>query len=393
MKTSNRRKPTKNRADSAFERLCQSQRKQDARKRACVSTLSHEDISPHGDRLSKLIKAKYPNLKRAISTRPKPKDNKDGNRKTSRKKHKDAWDHWKNRVKESYSSKALEEEETKQVLRTLRGTGSRFAAHAPSSDVRVRGFLGRRLIDQLGELHQRRSKDRDLKVYHVTFVSDEFQLLIRGGEARPKALAEKIQHVFRQYTDWSAVGVVENQVINNYPKGRKGQTMSVHAHVVCWGYDEECLLNMISRAKGFKAGLTKLPIYARKVGPASGDFTQLARYLMKPPLYVKKVVYEKLEAGKPCLRPTPKLVSPVQCFRLFEYAAKLPVEHMIFGVREGVNVRTSLFSKLRDYQKSRKATALDVADKIDVAFEDALRSCKKRKNYGPLKVKYVRNQL
>lgn len=392
MKSENFRKPKKNRVKSAFDHLKRRQRKRDAPKPACISTLSHENIPAHGGDLSNLVRARYPKLKRAISTRPKPKDNKDGNRKTSRQKHKGAWDLWSKRSKASYSSKALDAE-TRQVLRTLRGTGSQFAAHAPSSDVRTRCHLGYRLIDQFEQLHQRRSKDLDLKVYHVTFVSDEFQLLIRGGEAQPKALAEKIQHVLRQYTDWSAFGVVENQIINNYPKGTKGCTMSVHAHVLCWGYDEECLLNLISRAKGFKAGLTKLPIYARKVGPDSGDFTQLARYMMKPPLYVKRVDYKKLEAGKPCLKSTKKQVSPVQCFRLFEYAAKLPVEHMIFGVREGVGVRTSLFSSLRDYQKYRKATALDVTDKIDVVFESALRSRRKWKNYEPLKVKYVRNQL
>lgn len=256
------------------------------------------------------------------------------------------------------------------------------------SDLKLRYNFGKLLIDLTSRLSRRANLDDEFKVYWGTFISDQYLLNERKTIVNVHKLQEKIQSVIRNNSDFDAIGIIENQAITNYPKGKIGKSLSIHGHVLLFGgTDKE---NLLKRSKGFKTTLTKKPILINSTNIQEGSFTKLARYMAKPPYEGKRVDYNKLEAGKACLKSVTNSLKKYHHFRLFEYMAKMPIEHMKFGVGEGANMRRRLIKDLRNWNISRKGEPLDLSDKVYPMSEDILRNNRKLKNYAPVIVNYKR---
>ena len=294
------------------------------------------------------------------------------------KQHQDTWiSSFENRKFESTS---------RRDFTTLLGKGGLYADHMPASDQPLRHKMGRLLIDELEALHKRCEGDPSLVLYWITFVGEKFMLNERGGTAEVFKLRQAVQAAIHNYTSYDAIGVIENQAIVNYPEGRKGKALSVHAHVLCWGTQDDCA-DLKARAKGFKSKITKLPIYSEKVHQRDGSVGRLARYMAKPPYEGKEVNFEKLEAGERCLYPARRMEKHHH-LRLFEYSAKLPMESTLFGVREGAEVRKRIVNGMKLWQKERKGLSVKIGHRVYPLFETFLSDNIKLKNYRPLIVNY-----
>lgn len=130
------------------------------------------------------------------------------------------------------------------------------------------------------------------------------------------------------------------------------------------------------------------PLLAQEIGMSEGDYTCVWRYLAKPPSEGKVVNFDRLSEGKACLRSITGGMKKYHHFRLFEYGAKLPMEHTIFGVRDGTVTKQRIVAQMKGWQKTRKGTKVLLGDRVDVLFEEFLENNKKLKNYSPIKVVY-----
>ncbi len=271
----------------------------------------------------------------------------------------------------------------------LIGMGGRYANHMPASDLRLRNAMGKYIIDEAEVLLKRWEADPSMHVHWLTFLDDRYMFNEREGTAEVYKLKQAVQAAIRNYTSLNAFGVIENQAIINYPERQKGKALSVHVHGICWGTQSD-VAELKKRAKGFKSSITKLPIQSKKVHQLEGSVGRLARYMAKPPYQGKEVNFEQLEKGEPCLYPARRM-ELYHHLRLLEYSAKLPMEHTIFGVREGEEVRGRVVSHMKHWQESRKGRAVDLGDRVYSLFEIFLRENKRLINYQPLVVNYNRD--
>ncbi len=272
----------------------------------------------------------------------------------------------------------------------LLGMGDIRADFMPASDLKARNMMGRFLIDEMENLYELGVKNAALDFQWITIVSDHLMLNEREGVAKIYACKKAVQDVLRNYTDYSALGVVETQPIINYPIDQRGKMFSVHAHVFCWGAKSQTA-KLKRHSKRFKSSITKLPVHSLTAYHFEGSFGRLGRYMAKPPFEGKEVNFEKLALGKACLS-TAKRVEKYHDFRLFETNAKMPLESTLFGVRDGANARMRIAKKLQKWHRDRKGTVFELATRVDRLFEDFLRDNKKLKNYKPLVVKYKKGQ-
>lgn len=333
------------------------------------------------------------NKKQRVHTNDKDKGRskkKDENKTESRRRFKKKCKDHRAFVTTSYKNSQFLEGQ-KDDFDALLGIRGKYANHMPASDLRLRGVMGRRLIDEIFQLWLRANGDPRLRVYLITFLDDTFLVNERGGEAEPKKCMDKVQAVIRQYTSFNAIGIIENQAMVNYPKGKVGKMLSIHAHVICWGYYPEDCQRLKAQAKGFRTALTKIPVHIAPIKTTEGDFTTVARYLAKPPSEGKNVIYKKLAAGKACLKSVTHGMKKYHHRRLFEYCSKIPMEHTIFGVREGAVIRRKIVTQMNKWQKTRKGTQVQLGGRVDQLFEEFLRNNKKLKNYEPMKVIYRRS--
>jgi hypothetical protein len=277
----------------------------------------------------------------------------------------------------------------KEDFEALLGKGDNYADHMPSSDMKLRNKMVKLLIDELSGLLNRAEADPSLTLYWITFVGDRYMINERGGTAEVHKLKVAVQAAIRTYTSFHAIGVIENQAVVNYPKDQEGKSLSVHAHVLCWGTSDDAA-ELKKRAKGFKSSITKLPIHSKKVHLAEGSIGKLARYMSKPPYSGKEVDFGKLEEGSRCLFNARRLELHHH-LRLFEYSAKLPMEQTLFGVGEGTYIRNRVVIGMKNWQKARTGSAKKLGGRVYTLFEDFLRENKRLKNYQPLIVNYSRD--
>jgi len=316
---------------------------------------------------------------------------KDKDRRDSRKRLKEKCLKHRNLVTSSYRNRRLSSEE-REKFDALLGIRNKYADHMPTSDIKLRRFVGKRVIGEMDSLSQRAALDHRLSIYHGTFLDDEFMINERSGTAAPMRFMHKVQSAIRQYTSLNAFGFIENQALTNYPKGDNGKSLSIHAHAIIWGYDDGDPEQLVDHAKGFQTALTNQPIFIQKIGLTEGDFTTVGRYLAKPPTEGKVVDYTKLEEGKACLRSITDGMKKYHHLRLFEYGAKIPMEHTMFGVGEGVPVRQRIVNQMKAYQKKRSGSEMQIGKHVYDLFEGFLDNNKKLKNYHPMQVIYKRGQ-
>ncbi|MBR2658228.1 MAG: hypothetical protein IKD58_17425 [Loktanella sp.] len=255
-----------------------------------------------------------------------------------------------------------------------------------ASDMKARYCLGKHMIEAIDELHHRKQSDDDLNVYLVTFVDERFNVNIRDGVVEGYMLKDKVYNAIKSHTAMSALAFVENQVMVNYPKGSEGEVMCIHVHTVVWGYDQDDVKRLLTKTRGFKSNITKLPVHCVKMHPTEGSFSRVARYLAKPPYEGKEVDYRKYDEGKPCLFPA-RRVEKYQHLRLFEYMAKTPIDKMIFSVREGKLIRQKILSDLKAWHRKRKGTRIDTSN-VDGLFERFYVDNGKLKRYRPMRVRW-----
>ena len=289
-------------------------------------------------------------------------------------------------VREAYGKRRFKLTDM-QDFDALLGKGDRYADHMPASDLSLRQAFGEFLIDEVETLFKLIEADPSLAVVWMTFVGDRYMLNEREGEAKVNKVKQAVQATIRNYTSFNAIGIIENQAIVNYPKYQEGKTLSVHAHVLCWGTSAD-VSKLKKRAKGFKSSITRIPIHTQKVHRIEGSFGRLARYMVKPPFEGKEVNYEKLEKGEKCLFPA-RRVEKYHHLRLFEYGSKLPMEHTLFGVRKGKKVRGRIVNRLKKWHHCRPGEQIEMGCRVDTLFRDFLKDNKGRLgNYKPLKVSY-----
>ena len=175
----------------------------------------------------------------------------------------------------------------------------------------------------------------------------------------------------------------------NYPFESKGKSISLHAHLICWGRDAKELKALKKRAKGFKSKITRLPIHSKKIDKIEGHVSGAIRYLLKPHCKGKAVDPRKFGKGKRCLYNSRGLKLPHH-LRLFEIGAKLPIVQTVFGVNAGVAVRKRVVAKLEAWQKRRRkrSTEIKLEHRVYSLFEKFLADDKKLKNYRPLVVNW-----
>jgi hypothetical protein len=252
--------------------------------------------------------------------------------------------------------------------------------------MKARYRLGKYTIQAIDDLYQRKQLDNDLNVYLVTFVDERFNVNIRNGVVEGGKLKDKVYNAIKSHTDMSALLFVENQVMVNYPKGSEGEVMCAHVHGVMWGYDKEDVQRLLTRTRGFRSNITKLPVHCVKMHPTEGSFSRVARYLAKPPYEGKEVDYRKYDEGKPSLF-SARRVEKYQHLRLFEYMVKTPIDKMIFSVREGKLVREKVLSDLKAWHRNRKGTRIDTSD-VEGWFERFHADNRKLKRYQPMQVRW-----
>lgn len=273
----------------------------------------------------------------------------------------------------------------------LLGSGLVYADHMPACDLKLRNKMGNFLIDEMEVLFDLWADNPDLDFKWITFVGDKYMFNERDGVAEIYKCKKAVQDVIRNNTTYNAIGIIETQAIINYPEGQEGKMFSVHAHVLCWGPKGQTA-GLKRHSKRFKSSITKLPIFSSKVIHLEGSFGRLGRYMAKPPYEGKEVNYDKLLAGQACLFPARRMEKHHD-LRLFELNAKTPMESLIFGVRDGVEVRKRIVKRMIDWQDTRKGKEVRLGHRVDDLFEDLLRDNNKRlKNYKPLKVKFRKGQ-
>lgn len=273
----------------------------------------------------------------------------------------------------------------KERFETLLGETPNFADYMPWSDIKVRLEFGKLLISSWARLHTRWKRKPGVFAYWVTFVDEAFLIDDHVGEALVYKLHQKIGNALRYHTKFDAIGIIENQAIINYPKDRTAKSLSLHAHVLCWGPNEDDVKQLVSNAKGFKSKITSKPIHYERVEMTEGSLSRLARYAVKPPLMGKEVNYECLAAGKSCLFPA-KRMELHHHLKLFEFNAKLPASQVIFGVRDGSKVVDRIRSGLNAFQKAREGKSLPVRRKAERLFVDFYAENTKLKKFQPMKV-------
>lgn len=273
----------------------------------------------------------------------------------------------------------------------LLGSGLVYADHMPACDLKLRYKMGDFLIDEMEVLFNLWADNPDLDFQWITFVGDKFMFNEREGPAEIYKCKKAVQDVIRNNTDYNAIGIIETQAIINYPEGQEGKMFSVHAHVLCWGPKGQTA-GLKRRSKRFTSSITRLPIHSSKVVHLEGSFGRIGRYMVKPPYEGKEVNHDKLLAGQACLFPARRMEKHHD-LRLFELNVKAPMESLIFGVRDGVDVRKRIVKRMNDWQKTRKGEEVKLGHRVDALFKRFLRYNNKRlKNYKPLKVKFLKGQ-
>lgn len=273
----------------------------------------------------------------------------------------------------------------------LLGSGLVYANHMPACDLKLRHKMGDFLIDEMEMLFNLWADNPDLDFQWITFVADKFMFNEREGPAEIYRCKKAVQDVIRNNTDYNAIGIIETQAIINYPEGQEGKMFSVHAHVLCWGPKGQTA-GLKRHSKRFKSSITKLPIHSSKVVHLEGSFGRIGRYMAKPPYEGKEVNHDKLLAGQACLSPARRMEKHHD-LRLFELNAKTPMESLLFGVRDGVEVRKRIVKRMMDWQKTRAGEEVKLGHRVDALFKRFLKDNNKRlKNYKPLKVKFRKGQ-
>ncbi len=193
----------------------------------------------------------------------------------------------------------------------------------------------------------------------------------------------------RAYTSFNAIGVIEVHPIINYPKKQEGKSLSLHAHLICWGYDAKELRALKKRAKGFKCKITRLPIHSKKIDKIEGHISGAIRYLLKPHCKGKAVDYRYFGKGKRCLFGARRLELHHD-LRLFEFGAKLPIVQTVFGVKDGIAVRKRVVTDLEEWHRGRRRrrTMIKLEHRVYQLFEKFLADDKKLKNYRPFVVNW-----
>lgn len=310
----------------------------------------------------------------------------DDDRAHSKEIHRETCDKYSETVFSSYEKRRFVKTDISD-FDALLGRNGLYADHMPASDLELRKKFGELTIDQLHQLHLRAKKDPLLKVYWITFVDEANMVNERRGTFQVFKFKQKVQSAIRNYTSMSALGVLEVQAMKNYPKDQKGKFFSLHAHVLCWGYDTCDPKALMDHAKGFKSNISDLPILSKTATVLEGSFSKLGRYMTKPPYLGKEVDYRKFGTGEPCLFPSREL-NKHHDFRLFEYCAKVPMEQTIFGVRDGTKLRNKIVSGLKKWQSQREGTEVKLGHRINNVFKRFYADNKRFKNYRPFKVKW-----
>lgn len=273
----------------------------------------------------------------------------------------------------------------------LLGSGLVYANHMPACDLKLRHKMGDFLIDEMEVLYNIWADNPDLDFQWITFVGDKFMFNERDGTAEIYRCKKAVQDVIRNNTEYNAIGVIETQAIINYPEGQEGKMFSVHAHVLCWGPKRQTA-DLKRRSLRFKSSITKLPIHSSKVVHLEGSFGRLGRYMAKPPCEGKEVNHDKLLAGQACLFPARRMEKHHD-LRLFELNAKTPMESLLFGVRDGVEVRKRIVNRMIDWQETREGEEVMLGHRVGKLFKRFLKDNNRRlKNYKPLKVKFRKDQ-
>lgn len=339
---------------------------------------NHNDASSRTKRPSRKTFKKQANLVKVYTTYDDGPDH-------SKEIHRELCKEYQESIHETLKKRVFKETKLSN-FEALLGKRDLVPTGLIASDMKARYQLGKCTIQAIDDLYQRKQLDDDLNVYLVTFVDERFNVNIRNGVVEGGKLKDKVYNAIKSHTDMSALLFVENQVMVNYPKGSEGEVMCTHVHAVMWGYDKEDVRRLLTKTRGFKSNITKLPVHCVKMHPTEGSFSRVARYLAKPPYEGKEVDYRKYDESKPSLF-SARRVEKYQHLRLFEYMAKTPIDKMIFSVREGKLVREKILSDLKAWHRKRKGTRIDTSD-IDGWFERFHADNRKLKRYRPMRVRW-----
>lgn len=306
----------------------------------------------------------------------------------SKERHREACEKQKETIYRCFENRVFKNTNKDDFL-ALAGCKKLFADHMPACDVYARYKLGKLLINASKKLHRKAIFDPKLKMFMVTFVDEKHFVDARGGTFEVSAFKEKVQSAIRAYTTFHAVGVIEVHPFVNYPFESKGRSISLHAHVICWGHDTKEIRALEKRAKGFKSKITRIPVQAKKIKNIEGHISGAMRYLLKPHCKGKEVDSRKFGKDERCLYNSRGLKLHFD-LRLFEIGAKLPIVQTVFGVNDGVAVRKRVVAKLESWHKRRRkrSTEIKLAHRVYSLFEKFLADDKKLKNYRPFVVNW-----
>ncbi len=150
-----------------------------------------------------------------------------------------------------------------RALDVLSGCNRVRCAEPTAADLRLL-FEIRKLFVREAERLFERSTGSSFNVYHATFLNDERVIGLNDDLLGVRAEVDKIQKVIKNYSNLSAIGRGEIQPIRGFERGSKDIHLHWHYHVLLFGCDQDGRAEIVKRAKGFQAHLTRKPILIKK---------------------------------------------------------------------------------------------------------------------------------
>jgi len=227
-----------------------------------------------------------------------------------------------------------------------------------SNHMRASNFRGRRklslvMITEFLEVLEKFKDNPNFQAWFVTFKDKRFDTTDKLACVNLYSFKDNCQKEIRKIPGLNGVGVMEIQVVTNYPRKGLGRYWFVGCHALLWSIEEDVDLSPLNSTGKFQSAFDNQGIHISQVDELTEmDFATIAAYMCKVPLIGKtlnEIEETEYEKKKYYLKSDMK-VRPTVLLRIVEVLSNFKITEMVFASGDGTLVWKNLDKALRETQ-------------------------------------------
>lgn len=221
--------------------------------------------------------------------------------------------------------------------------------------------------------------------YLMTFIDDCGTTSDRAPNLAIEPVTQKVRRAVSSL-GVDAIVMLEVHPLMNYPGGKNGRSLLLHAHAIAWTdepFDHRGAEAAFNASPAWTCSLGAKPVDIRPIDRTPGHMERVAHYLAKQTPSVKNLMPSHSKPGRFMMMDTIKGYRDGLACRIFEGQSQVELMSVLFGVGEGSVVRQAVRAELKQWHVARPSDVLIPKTRDVWAFWLSIRQRDSRSMYLP----------